>query len=262
MEKVGHVGGHPPAVGDDPDVTDYFEPFYEGSIQSQEANQGGKLSPSQLEDQATALGVDYGKSIDFLKQDVPGYGGNDEVKANVALLTQLRLEASNFGEVSQTMSAEEAAQYHADIKNAAIGAGSKEERGQQIRDIVSRANGGDESSLGDLTNEQITDLYDVNIHNYNHKLIVNGAGPSGVNYFNASHAFETNYASEDGYIEDDPNHGGYGQRLEGDSSPQGTLAFYDDTGAHLQRDSNGVSSLEAIVAETRDVYGRTSDAIA
>jgi hypothetical protein len=259
--KAGGTGGDNSRF-EDPGVTDYIEPAQQEHIQASHEVAGGRLSPSKLEEQADALGVDYDKSIDFLKKDVAGYGGNEEDKANVALMNQMRLEASNFGEVSQDMSAEEVAQYNADIKNAAMGDGSKEERGQNIRDIISEANGGDDSSVGDMTNEQLADLYGVNMHNYNHQLLANEAGPSGNNYFHMSHAFETNYASEDGFTENDPRHGGNGQTVPGDGTPQNTLAFYNDTGAHLERDSNGVSSLEAIVQETRDVYERTEQATA
>jgi hypothetical protein len=264
-DHAGNAGGN--ERFEDPAVNDYIEPRHEEAIQAQHEVEGGRLSPSKLEEQATALTGDagyYDKSIDFLKEDVPGYSSNEadkEDKANVALLTQMRLKASNFGEVSQNMSAEETAQYNADIKNAAIGEGSKEERGQNIRDIISEANGGDDSSVGDMSNEQLADLYGVNVHNYNHGLLANEEGASGNNYFHMSHAFETNYASEDGYTENDPRHGGGGQHMAGDGSEQGTLAFYNDTGAHLERDSNGESSLNAIIEETRDVYNRTEQAV-
>jgi hypothetical protein len=241
---------------DDAGVNDYIDiaDAHEEHIQAQDADQGGKLSPSQLEEQATALDVDYDKAIDHLKTDAVGYGDQyaDE-KANVALLTQLRLKASNFDEVSQKKSPEEVAQYNASIKNAAL-----EGDGQKIRELIGE-NGGDVSKM---SNDQLADLFDVNIHNYNHYLLANEAGPSGQNHFHTSHAFETNYASEDGYVENDPRHGGHGQHMPGDGSPQGTLAFYNDAGAQVEQDSNGTQhSLEAIIAETREVHKSFLDAM-
>jgi hypothetical protein len=268
-DEAGKSGGN--ERFEDPAVDDYIEPYHEEHIQAQTDVEGGRLSPSQLEEQATALTGDagyYDRSIDFLKKDVPGYENADnEVqatdKANVALMTQMRLKASNFDDVSQKMSPEETAQYNANITNAALGEGSKDERGQNIRDIISEANGGDDSSLGDMSNEQVADLYGVNVHNYNHTLLAKEAGPSGNQYFHMSHAFVVNDNSTDGYTENDPRHGGSGQHVAGDGSPQGTLAFYNDTGAHVEEDSNGTQhSLEAIIAETREVYQRTEEATA
>lgn len=225
----------------DPQAAYAPEAWQPEEIQSQANDRGGELDPAKLEDQATALGVDYDKEIEFLKQDVPDYGGDDEKKANFALLTQLQLKASNFEEVAKTKSPEEVAQYTADLKNAGI-AGD----GQKVRDLITE-NGGDVSAL---ENDQLAHLYGVNTHLGNHHYFANEASPSGVNYFTASHAFETNYASEDGYEQD-------GQLLGGNGTPQNTLGFHDDTGAHWQRTSEGEVSLEGIVdevAKSHDVF--------
>jgi hypothetical protein len=244
------------AVGsaDTEGVLDYA-PHHEEAIQAQDAVEGGQLNPSQLKEQSTALGVDYDKAIEHLKTDAAGYGEeNAEEKANVALLTQLRLKASNFEEVAQNKSPEEVAGYNADLKNAAL-----DGDGGKIRELI-EGNGGD---LGNMTDDQAVDLFAVNEHLYNHYDLANEAGPGGNNHFTTSHAFTTNFAAEDGYVENDPNHGGTGQRVPGDGTEQGTLAFYDDTGGNVQADSNGTQhSLEAIIGETLTVHKSFLDAMA
>jgi hypothetical protein len=76
--------------------------------------------------------VDYDKAIEHLKTDAAGYGEeNADEKANAALLTQLRLKASNFEEMEQNNSPDDVAKYNADIKNAAL-----EGNGGEIRKLI------------------------------------------------------------------------------------------------------------------------------
>jgi hypothetical protein len=215
-------------------------------IQSQKNEQGGNLSPEKLKEQAAALDVPYDKSIEFLKEDVPGYGGHDEEKAQVALLTQLQLKASNHDEVAKNYSPEEVAQYNAQLKTAGM-----EGDGQTVRDLITQ-HGGDVSKM---SNDMLADLYKPNTHNFNHGLIANETSASGINYFTASHSFERNYAAQTGYTETDPSHG-LGSVNPGDGTPENTLAYYDDTGAGLQKASNGEQTMKAIVDEVAQSHAK------
>jgi hypothetical protein len=231
---------------DDQGVSDYlaFDTANHGfeQIGAQHGLQGGSLSPSQLQDQfETYYGSerDYGDELRFLEEDVPNYGDN-KTAAQVAMLSRLRQDvAANHELLEAGMSPEELSRYNANITKLALtdpGDGSHGELIKKYIESTVRTYIHDDTQrsailerLDRLSGDQVNDIYDVNLHLYNHKAIRPEPSESGIYYFFDTHAFAVNYAPEDG-------------------SEAGTLAFYNSTGGYSaleKTDALGISTDQA-----------------
>jgi hypothetical protein len=168
---------------------DEFEAQVKGDNEASHMMPGAEISPSETLDAARAAGMSdeqINKFMDKVENEAnfnPGVEGErKEAYKYLQLNTYLKFDTLNGTENYKNFGAEGVAKIFAEAKNLAL-EGRAAELGQLVDQYGDR---------GQMTDQQLVDLYNVNEHSYNH---FNGGGDD---YFHWTHITALNYKPLDG----------------------------------------------------------------
>lgn len=247
IEAVGAVNRLVPG---DTVTGDEFAARFKQDNEASHMIHGSELSPSETRKAANDAGMSEGQIDGFLnkvKTEANFTDGADEDKQNeyayLQLNTYLKFDTLNGAENYQKFGAEGVSKIFAEAKNLAL-EGEAAKLGQLVDQYGDR---------GDMTNQQLVDLYNVNEHSYNH---FNG---NGDDYFHWTHITALNHGGADGKPADGStantrtgyNDGGdWGQWVPGEEGNYNNLwdiatKLYDKLNQSLGRSAGGGNTNDA-----------------